>query len=64
MVRKACGQDFLVVTPGIRSGREAKGDQFTSFTTSCMQRRRIPQARLEISLARRGSSLLDMLRQD
>ncbi len=27
LVRRACGKDFLVVTPGIRSALDAKGDQ-------------------------------------
>lgn len=26
-IRKACGNDFLVMTPGIRSAKDAKGDQ-------------------------------------
>lgn len=32
LVRQACGADFLIVTPGIRSAGDAKGDQIRTAT--------------------------------
>jgi len=34
IIREACGREFLIVTPGIRSGGDAKGDQARTMSAA------------------------------